>query len=472
MSADNPAEHHASIWSDVKGAIKGAHRDYTTLPLSRAILVLSVPMVLEMFMQSIFAVVDIAFVDNLGDRAALGAVATGEGILMIVFAVGLGLSMGVTATVARRIGEKDAEGAQRAAGQAILLGILVAVPIGILGAIFIEPLFDLMHAKSEVTDVGLGFGRHLMGGCFTIFLLFLINGIFRGAGDPVQAMRALWIANLINIALDPIFIFGLGPIPAMGVTGAAVATNIGRGLGVAYQLWVLFSGRSRIKLAFTHLRVHGETLSRLVRVSRVAVGQFFIGTTSYVFLIAIVNSLKDPAAEAGYIVAIRIIMFVLFPAWGIANAAATLVGQNLGAGHPERAETATWVAARVNMVFLGVVAAITISIPELVTGVLTAQEGPLAWGSQCLWIVNLAYPMIAWGMVLMMAFNGAGDTGTPTKVNLWCHWILKLPLAWVMAKPLGMGPTGVFVAIAVAEVAAALTYIVLFRTGSWKHKAI
>lgn len=481
MSSDSPElevqepPENPPLWTDIKNAIKGVRRDYTKEPLGRAIIVLSIPMVLEMSMQSVFAVADLWFVGRLHDEAAVASLATGEGLLAIVFAIGLGLSMGTTATVARRIGEGRDQDARCAAVQAILLGVFISVPICLFGAILIEPLFLAMGATETVIDAGLGFGRHMVGGCITIVLLFLINAVFRGAGDATSAMKALWLANIVNIALDPVFIFGLGPIPAMGVKGAAVATNIGRAIGVLYQLKLLFGGGSHLRLLWSDVRIHAATMRRLLDVSRVAVFQFFVGTSSYVVLVKFMNEIGNDAATGGYMGAVRIIMFVLLPAWGLGNAAATLVGQNLGAGRTGRAESAAWGVCRANCWFLSFVAACFIFIPEFLLGLLLDESehaAAIGWGADMLRWVGFGFPFIAWSVSLMMSFNGSGDSWTPTWINLAAHWVLKLTLGWMLAFGLDMGPEGVFIAIPSAEIAACLLYVAAFRRGTWKGKTV
>ncbi|MAG54740.1 MAG: MATE family efflux transporter [Planctomycetes bacterium] len=479
MSAPPETGVQPSLTREIFDAIRGRPRDYTVGPLRRATFILAIPMVLEMSMQSVFSVVDMYFVSQLGDEAAVGGVINAEGLLSIVFAVGLGLSMGAAATVARRIGEGDEKGARSATVQAIGLGLIIAAPIGIVGAFFIDTFFGWMGVSDTIAAAGRGYGTHLIAGCPTIFLLFLINGAFRGAGDAISAMKALWVANIINMALDPVLIFGWGPIPAMGVTGAAVATNIGRGIGVLYQLRLLAKGRIGVRWA--DVRIVPATMSRLFKVSRIGIFQFFVGTTSYTGLIMIINHVgQDPdlapgigdGMVAGFGVAVRIIMFVFFPAWGIGNAAATLVGQSLGAGNPQRAEAAAWVACRANVVFLGTVGALSIAFPETIVGWLNDQPETLKWGAQCLRFTAFAYLMMAFSMVLMMAFNGAGDTWTPTRVSLIAHWALKLPAAWLLSVTFGLGVTGVFIALPLAEVLAATLFIILFRRGRWKETVV
>lgn len=459
----------AAFKADVVAAIRGVEQDYTILPLRRAILLLAIPMVLETSMFSIFAICDAYFVARLGP-AAVASVGMSDALLSIIFAVGLGLSMGTVATVARRFGEKKPEQAAKVTGQAIVLSLIAAVVFGGSGVFFASDLLTAMGADQEILRTGLGYATNLFGGSGIVVLLFLINGAFRGAGDPIIALRALTIANAINLALDPILIFGLGPIPALGVTGAAIATNIGRSIGVLYQLRILFGGHSRLRLAAHHLKVAPEIMLRLLRVSGQAVLQFAIATTSFTGLVKVLA--PSSIALAGYTIAVRVIIFVLLPAWGMANASAMLVGQNLGAGKPERAESAVWATARYNLYFLTTVGILFILTARPIISLFTDVEEVIYYGTACLRIVCFGYPLMAYGMVMVSAFNGAGDTATPTWVNLGCHWLLKLSLAWYLAWSLGWGPIGVFVAIPAAEAAVAATAVVLFRRGGWKSRAV
>lgn len=469
------AEHDAPVPGlkrDIIDAIRGRQRDYTTGNLRRNILILAIPMVLEMFMQSVFAVADAWFVGRLDSAEALAAVGLTESMLSVVFAIGLGLAMGTTATVARRIGAKDPEAAAVASVQAIGLGLFLSIILGTLGVILSKDLLLLMDASPEVIATGHGYAQHILGGSGTIVLLFLINAVFRGAGDPALAMRALWIANIINIVLDPIFIFGLGPIPAMGVTGAAVATNIGRGIGVLYQLSVLWRGVGHIKVRGPQIQLHFTAMIRLVRISSVGMFQFLVGTTSYLGMIRVLAALDDDAALAGYTIAIRVLIFALLPGWGVANAAATLVGQNLGAGQPNRAEHAVWATARYNLVFLVTVSIAMLVFPHAIVGLFIDDAEVVAYGAQALRVISFGYAFFAYGMVMMMAFNGAGDTWTPTYINLLFHWVLKIPLAIGLAAYTGLGALGVFLAIPIAESLGAVVYILLFRRGTWKHREV
>ena len=458
------------IWRDVKDAIRGVPNDYTQGELGRSIFLLAIPMVLEMFMQSIFSVCDAFFVGKLG-AAAVATVGITESILVTVIAVGIGLAMGATATVARRVGEKDMAGATAAAGQALILGVVMSVICGGLGVAFAPTLLELMGAPNSVLEVGQGFAKHMLGGSGTILLLFLINAAFRGAGEPVWAMRALALANLLNVVLDPIFIFGWGPVPAMGLTGAAVATNLSRAIGVVYQLLVLTRGKSQLRLSWDAMRIRPVIMWRLIRISGVGVFQFLVAMTSYTGLMRVMT-LFSAEATAGFTIAVRVILFVILPAWGMSNAAATLVGQNLGAGNPERAEQSAWKTAHYNMIFLSTVGILMFASAAFLIALFSTDTEVIRNGALCLRLVSVCYILTAYGMVLIQSFNGAGDTWTPTYIALGCHWVFKIPIAWFLAVPFGLGPTGVFIAIPLAEVIAALLGIILFRRGTWKRQSV
>jgi putative MATE family efflux protein len=459
------------VLEGIRHSLAGApDEDFTRGSLPRAIALLAVPMVLEMSMESVFAVVDVFFVGRLGPDA-VATVGLTEAVLTLVFAVAIGLSMATTAMVARRIGEKDREGAQITAVQAIGVGIVVSVLVGIAGGIGAPHILRWMGGSSEVVTGGSAYTAVLLGGSATVVLLFLINAIFRGAGDAVIAMRSLWLANLINIVLDPCLIFGLGPFPEMGLTGAAVATTIGRGTGVLYQLAVLGSGRGRITLRPDRLRLDLEVILRLLRVSVGGILQFLIATASWVALVRIL-SLFGSTALAGYTIALRILVFVILPAWGLSNAAATLVGQNLGAGRPERAEKSAWLTAVYNTIFLTGLGLLFLLFADPLVGVFTGDPAVRAVGARCLRIISLGYPFYAWGMVMVQAFNGAGDTQTPTRINFFCYWTFQIPLAYGLARGTGLEETGVFVAIAVAESVLALVGVLVFRRGGWKNRVV
>ncbi|NNE71630.1 MAG: MATE family efflux transporter [Rhodothermales bacterium] len=469
--SENPAgSQEASLWSDIRDSIRGSRRDYTKGSIGRAILVLAVPMVLEMMMQSVFEVADIYFVGKLG-ADSVASVGIAASLIILVFAIGLGLAMAAAAVVARRIGEKDHEGAAHSAAQAILACIGVSIPIGVLGALYAPELLALMGASAQVIEVGSGYTAVLFGSNLTILLLFLINSVFRGAGDAAAAMRALWIANILNIILDPIFIFGFGPVPAMGTTGAAVATAIGRSIGVAYQLKILFGGSGNLKLSLRHFGLDAALIRRLLRISGPGMLQYLVGTASWMALMRIMAEFGSEAL-AGYTIAIRIIIFALLPSWGVANAAATMVGQNLGALKPDRAERSVWLCCVVDAVFLGALGLVIIAFSRPLMTAFTADPEVIRVGARALWIMALSFPIWAVGMITVQAFNGAGDTTTPTWINLMAYWIIQIPLAWYMAIPLGFGPTGVFIVISIAQVVLAIIGTIWFRTGIWKRKVV
>lgn len=460
----------ARVLADLREAIRGSEQDFTAGHLGRAILLLSVPMVLEMVMESIFAVVDVFFVARLG-ADAVATVGLTESVITVVFAVAIGLSMSTTAMVARRIGEKDVQGAAVAAAQALALGVMVSLPIAFAGVYFATDLLRLMGASPGVLASGAGYMAVMLGGNVTIMLIFLINAIFRGAGDAAIAMRALWIANVINIVLDPCFLFGWGPFPEMGVTGAAVATNIGRGTGVLYQLYVLLRGGSRIRLQHARLRLNWEVMARLVRVSLGGIFQFLVATASWLGLVRVV-AIFGSAALAGYTIALRIIVFAILPSWGMSNAAATLVGQNLGANQPDRAERSVWLTGWCNVIFLGVVTVIFVLFAEPLVQLFSRDAEVVPLAVDCLRYISYGYVFYAFGMVVVQAFNGAGDTFTPTVINLVCYWLFQIPLAYVLAIPLGYGAQGVFAAIAIAESTLAVVAVLVFRRGTWKMRRI
>ena len=457
------------LWPAIRESLAGSRRDYTEGPIDRAIVLLAVPMVLELVLESVFAVVDVFFVSKLGPDA-VATVGLTESMLSIIYAVAIGMSVGAMATIARRIGEKDRDGAARAAVQAVALGVLVAVPAGILGARFARPLLMLMGATPGVL-ANSAYTTIMLGMNGVILMLFLINAVFRGAGDAAIAMRVLWLANAINICLDPCLIFGLGPFPRLGVAGAAVATTTGRGIGVLMQLYWLSRGKGRVVIERRHVRLDPRVMLNMLRLSGSAVLQSLIGTTSYVGLVRIVAAFGSDAL-AGYTIGIRMIMFALLPSWGLSNAAATLVGQNLGAGKPERAETSVWRTARLNMFFLGAVSVIFLTFAPVLVSAFTTNPGVVPYAIRCLRIVSSGFVFYAYGMVLTSAFNGAGDTMTPTLLNLLCFWVFEIPLAWSLAGPAGLGPSGVFWAIMAAFSLLAGASAAVFRRGAWKTRVV
>ncbi|HYN22166.1 MAG TPA: MATE family efflux transporter [Thermoanaerobaculia bacterium] len=465
-----PPVSSSGAWATIREAIRGSKQDFTEGPIGRAIFLLAVPMVAEMLMESLFAVVDIFWVSKLG-ADAVATVGLTESLLALIYAVAIGLSMGATAMVARRIGEKDPEQAASTAVQAIALGIVLAIPIGIAGALLAPRLLTLMGASPSVVATGSGFTAIMLGSNVVILLLFLINAVFRGAGDAAIAMRVLWLANALNIVLGPCFIFGLGPFPELGVTGAAVGTCIGRGTGVLYQLWTLSRGGGRIAVGRRHLKLDPAVMLRLLRVSGSGILQAAIGTASWIGLVRILSTFGS-AALAGYTIGIRIIVFAILPSWGMSNAAATMVGQSLGAGKPDRAERSVWIAGFYNMLFLGGVGLCFILFAGPLIRFFTQDPAIVPYGIDCLRIVSYGFLFYAYGMVLTAAFNGAGDTWTPTWINFFCFWLWEIPLAYVLATRAGMGPRGVFVAITIAFSTLAVVGALMFRRGKWKEKKV
>jgi len=458
------------LWDSIREALRGSHQDFTTGSLNRAILLLAIPMVLEMVLESLFAVVDVFWVGRLG-ADAVATVGLTESLLSLVFAVGLGLSLSTTAMVARRIGEKDSHGAAVAGAQAIFLGLGVSLLIGIPCFLYAAELLHLMGASPAIVATGSGYARIALGGSGVVLLLFLNNAIFRGAGDAAIAMRLLWVSNIINLILDPCFIFGLGPFPKLGVTGAALATFTGRSIGVLYQFYRLLRGTERIRILRSQIRVQWDVLVRLVRVSLTGILQFAIAHTSWIGLVRII-SVFGSAALAGYTIAIRIVIFVIMPSWGLSNAAATLVGQNLGARQPERAQISVWRTGFYNMVFLGAVGVFFLIFATPIVRLFTNDPEVVPLAASCLRILSYGNIGYAYGMVMLQAFNGAGDTVTPTVVNFFGFWLLEIPLAYVLALRMGWKENGAYVSIVVAECAIALAGVLLFRRGKWKGQQI
>jgi putative MATE family efflux protein len=458
------------LWSSIREALRGSHQDYTAGNLNRAILLLAIPMVLEMVLESLFAVVDVLWVGRLGANA-VATVGLTESLLALVFSIGIGLSMSTTAMVARRIGEKDPVDAAIAGAQAVFLGLLISLAIGIPAFVFAPQLLRLMGASPEIVATGTGYARIALGGCGAIVMLFLNNAIFRGAGDAAIAMRLLWVSNILNLILDPCLIFGLGPFPRLGVTGAALATFSGRSIGVLYQFYRLMKGSERIRIPPSLLRLNPRVMWRLIRVSLTGILQFAIANTSWIALVRIV-SIFGAAALAGYTIAIRIVIFVILPSWGLSNAAATLVGQNLGAGHPQRAEQAVWRTGLYNMLFLGIIGVVFIFSATPLVRLFTHDPAVVPLAASALRILSYGNIAYAYGMVMLQSFNGAGDTVTPTIVNFFGFWLLEIPLAWWLALHQGLRSTGVFLSIVIAQAAVAVAGILLFRRGKWKKQKI
>jgi len=458
------------LWASIREALRGSHQDYTAGNLNRAILLLAIPMVLEMVLESLFAVVDVFWVGRLGANA-VATVGLTESLLSLVFAVGIGLAMSTTAMVARRIGEKDPEDAAIAGVQAIFLGLLVSLSIGIPSFIFAPKLLQLMGATPEIVTIGSGYARIALGGCGAIVMLFLNNAIFRGAGDAAIAMRLLWVSNIINLILDPCLIFGLGPFPRLGVTGAALATFTGRSIGVLYQFYRLLKGTERIHVLTRHIRLRLDVLWRLVRVSITGILQFAIAHTSWIALVRIISSF-GASALAGYTVAIRILIFIILPSWGLSNAAATLVGQNLGAKRPDRAEQSVWRTGLYNVIFLGSIGVFFIFFATPAVSLFIHDPAVVPIAATALRILSCGNIGYAYAMVMLQAFNGAGDTITPTIVNFFGFWMFQIPLAWWLSYRAGMQEHGVFLAIVLSECSIAAASMLLFRRGRWKQQRI
>lgn len=448
-------------------AVSGEQQDYTTGNLRKAIFLLAIPMIIEMGMESVFALVDLFFVSKLG-KHAVSTVGLTESVLTIIYSVAVGMSMAATALVARRIGEKDKEGAAVAAMQSIWVGIGVVAVLSVAGVIFADDILRLMGAEPETIRTGSTYTRLMMGSSVVIMLLFLINGIFRGAGDASIAMRSLMLANGCNIVLCPLFINGLGPMPAFGVTGAALATIIGRSIGVLYQLYHLFNGHSMVEFTKASLRAEWETIKSVINIAWPATFQFIIASCSWIFLAKLVAESGGSPASAGYQTAIRILLFFLLPAWGISNATATLVGQSLGAKEPDRAEKAVLETAKYNAIFMAIVSLLFLLLADVVVGFFSVQGEVHNIAVKALRIISAGYVFYGVGMVLINAFNGAGDTRTPTVINVFCFWLFQIPLAYLLSSFLEWGPTGVFVAIPVAETLITVTAYVLFKKGKWK----
>ncbi|MEQ8243117.1 MATE family efflux transporter [Fulvivirga sp.] len=464
--AFNAAPPKRSLWKALNDAIRGTDADYTQIDLKKAIFLLAVPMILELVMESTFAVVDIYFVGKLG-ASAVATVGLTETYLFLLYSLAMGLSMAVTAIIARRIGEKNKEDASKSAVQAIFLSILISLPFAIAGIFFSKELLTLMGADEWSINQGYGYTQWMLGGNGIIILLFVINAIFRGAGDAAIAMRVLWIANGINILLDPLLIFGWGPIPAMGIEGAAIATTTGRGIAVAIQLWALAKGGKHIKVLLSDLYWNGKAMLNIVRTSLGGVGQMIVAMTSWIFLMRILANVGSEAV-AGATIAMRIMLFTLMPAWGLSNAAATLVGQNLGAGNPERAESSVWKIGFYNMIFLVGVSVVYLIFNKQLMQIFTSDGNVIAIGAEWLQILSYSYFVYGWWMVSVQAFNGSGDTGTPTKINLVFFWLIQIPLAYLLAIELNWAHSGVFWAVFFSETSVGLFTLWMFKRGKWK----
>lgn len=470
LSPPPQADRPPGFWKSVGEALRGSEQDYTTGPIGRAILLLSVPMVLEMSLESVFAVVDIFFVSRLG-ADAVATVGLTESLLTIVYALAMGLGIGATALVARRIGEKDSDGAAHAAVQAVLLALAISLVLGVTGFLLAPRLLALMGASPEVIDIGLGYARVMLGGEVAIVILFVVNAIFRGAGDAAIAMRVLWLANAINLVLCPTLILGLGPFPALGVTGAAIATTTGRSIGAAFALWRLTRPDGRVPVRWRHVRPDVKVMGQIVRLAGSATLQTVIGTASWLGMARILATFGSPVL-AGYTVAMRVVVFAILPSWGMSNAAATMVGQGLGAGKPERAQKAVWLACLYNFAFLGTLGIAFVVFAGPIVRLFSTDPEVVRYGSAALRIVALGFPLYAFGMVITQSFNGAGDTWTPTWINLAVFWAFEIPLAYLLAVTLGMGPLGAFWAITIAFSILAVVSGLIFRLGRWKTKVV
>ena len=460
----------AGIRSALVEAIKGTQQDYTAMDLKRAIFLLAVPMILEMVMESVFALVDVYFVSRLGAEA-VATVGLTESILSLIYAVAMGLAMATAATVSRRIGEKDYSRASNAAVQSIIVAFTIGIIIAIPGALFSSEILGLMGAESRIVDEFYPYMTIMLGGNAIIILLFVINAVFRSSGDAAIAMRVLWFANIVNCILDPVLIFGLGPFPELGIKGAAIATNIGRGLAVIYQLYLLAKGNGRVLIKREDLKPDFRVMIGIIRISLGGIGQSLIATSSWIGMVRII-AVFGSEVLAGYTIAIRILIFSILPSWGLSNASATLVGQNLGAEQPDRAEKAVWIAGFINIVVLGFVAIAFISVPDWFVRFFDKTDSIVNHGSVCLRVISYGLLSYAMGMVIVQAFNGAGDTKTPTRINLFCFWLFEIPLAYTLAIPLAMNEQGVYYAIVVADTCMTLTGIYLFRKGKWKLKQV
>lgn len=459
------------IFSTIKMALNGeSDYDFTSGKINTAVILLAIPMVLEMMMESVFALVDLYFVGHLENSSfAVQTVGLTESVLTIIYSLAIGISMAATAVVARRIGEKDPVAAAKAGMQAIIVAVTVNVIISILGIVFATDMLMWMGSSKESALYGTSFVQIMMGGSTSIMLLFLINGIFRGAGNAAIAMKSLWLANICNIILCPILINGFGPIPAFGLTGAAIATTTGRSIGVLYQLYNLFNGKGVIKMVLAYITPDIEQIKAIVKIAAPGVLQFVIASCSWIFLAKLVATTGGDQGSAGYQTALRIMMFFILPAWGLSGAAATLVGQNLGAKQVERAEKSVFVTAKYNVIFMAVIMVITLSAAHPIISFFTNDVVVLNIAVEALQIVSLGYVFYGIGMVLINAFNGAGDTWTPTKINFFGFWLFQIPLAYFLAKHLKMGPTGVFMAIPIAEACITIAGYILYKKGKWKR---
>jgi putative MATE family efflux protein len=457
----------------IRQAIRGEEMDYTTGSIRRAVIMLAIPMMLEMIMESVFAVVDLYFVGHLDNSSqAIQVVGLTESVLTIIYSLAIGMSMAATALVARRVGEKNIDEAAHAGVQALIVALAITLVMSITGFIYAKNILLIMGASEATATVGTNFVRTMMGGSIMIMLLFLINGIFRGAGNAAMAMKSLWVGNICNILLCPLFIYGLGPIPAFGLTGAAIATTIGRGIGVVYQLYHLFRGHSTIRIHLHNWFIDLPVIRSIVKIATPAILQFVIGSCSWIFLANLVATTGGDDGSAGYQTALRLMMFFLLPAWGMSNAAATLVGQNLGAGNPTRAEQSVMTTMKYNVIFMTGITVLTFTLGDWFISFFTNDPGVKEIAVTAIRIMSLGYIFYGIGMVTMNAFNGAGDTWTPTWINLFGFWLLQIPLGYLLARSVGMGPLGVFVAVPVSETCISVASFLIFKRGKWKLKKV
>lgn len=464
----------SALVSLIKQAIQGGEYDYTQGNTRKAIVLLAIPMILELSLESVFAVVDMYFVSQLKENAneAMATVGLTESAVTIVYTLAIGLSMAATAMVARRIGEKNPDAAAHAGAQSILIALFVTVIISVSGIIFAPDILRLMGAEPKVVEEGTPFTRIMLGGSVVIILLFLINGIFRGAGDAAMAMRSLWLASLINIFLCPMLIYGYGPFPELGLKGAAIATTIGRGVGVIYQCYHLFGGKSKIQIRWSHFKWDLPVIKTLFHIGWPATFQFFLASGSWIIMTKLVAETGGTDASAGYQVAIRNIVFFILPAWGLSNAAATLVGQNLGAKQPERAAQSVLLTTKYNAIFMAGVMFLFLFFSGPIISIFSTEPGVYQVGKEALQIIGAGYIFYGIGMVMIQALNGAGDTRTPTWINFFGFWLFQIPLAYLLAKGFDMGPTGAFLAVPIAETGIAIAAYFYFKKGKWKEVSI
>lgn len=471
MTTVQSTSNTTKLFSLIRQSLNGEIQDYTNGSIRKAVILLAIPMMLEMCMESVFAVVDIFFVSHLGKHAT-SVVGLTESLITIIYSLAIGISMAATAMVARRVGEKHFDDASKAGMQAVLIATALTVVISIPGFIYAEELLRWMGAEQAAIKSSVSYTRILMGGSLVIMLLFLLNGIFRGAGDAMMAMKSLWLANFCNIILCPLLIRGLGPIPAFGITGAAMATTLGRGIGVCYQLWHLFNGKRLVKFTLKHLQVQWDIVKSVLTIAWPATLQFLIGSGSWIVLAMLVARTGHSDASAGYQIAIRIVLFFILPAWGMSNAAATLVGQNLGAKQPERAGESVLTTAKYNALFMAFVSVLLLGFTPLIISFFTKEATVAGYAIKAVRIVTSGYIFYGIGMVMSNAFNGAGDTKTPTIINLFGFWFFQIPLAYTLSTTFAIGPVGVFMAIPIAETLISVAAYIVFKKGKWKLKKV